>query len=285
MARSSLGYRGFRGGLAKKLFDHRPRLLVALFESPVGEAQPGSRIEGFLVEAGGQSLLLGLRRAGQGVLQRHAGPQGQVDVVDRRPEALPCRLAPQLEFEWQAGQAIVGDGLEIEETRRQGADTVEASGPEDEAAQRIVITDADIEPAQRLARPAFGQWALLGGRTREGLDGVVREAFGLLTVANTLRPAGLAIEEMVGGAEVESRFVEEQADRNTAQLAALPLAELLIQGMGQPAFLALNLRRDGELVVLLRQALAGFLDDLTDGDPPEQGRRDSETFQHEIYLP
>lgn len=39
--------------------------------------------------------------------------------------------------------------------------------------------------------------------------------------------------------------------------------------MQQPAVLALYLGGDGELVILLRQALAVLLDDLADGDAPE----------------
>lgn len=52
--------------------------------------------------------------------------------------------------------------------------------------------------------------------------------------------------------------------------------------MQQPVVLALYLRGNGELVILLRQALAVLLDDFTDGNPSEYGRGDCQTFEYGV---
>jgi len=90
----------------------------------------------------------------------------------------------------------------------------------------------------------------------------------------------LPVEQRVVGAEIQLRLVKQQPYRNAAQLVVLALAQLIIERMQQPAVFALHLGGDGELIILFRQALAVFLDDLADGNPPEHRRGDSQTFEH-----
>ena len=90
----------------------------------------------------------------------------------------------------------------------------------------------------------------------------------------------MPVEQRVVSPEVQLRLVEQQAYRDAAQLVVFALTQLIIERVQQPAVLTLHLGRDGELVILLWQSLAVLLDDLTDGNPPEHRRGDSQTFEH-----
>ena len=57
-----------------------------------------------------------------------------------------------------------------------------------------------------------------------------------------------------------------------------------IDRMRQPSVLVLHLRRDRELVVLLRQAFAVPLDNLADGNSSQNRRGDTQAFQHDVLL-
>ena len=104
------------------------------------------------------------------------------------------------------------------------------------------------------------------------MDAVLGQALASFTIADAQRPAGSTVEQAEVRTKVEVCFVEQQADRNAAQLAVLTIAQFFVEWMQQPAVTALDLRRDGELIVLLWQALAVFLDDLADGNAPEYRR-------------
>lgn len=101
------------------------------------------------------------------------------------------------------------------------------------------------------------------------MDAVLGQTLASLTITDTQRPAAVAVEQAVVRPKVQVRLVEQQPDRNTAQLAVLAIAQLLIEWMQQPAVAALYLGGKGELIIFLRQTFAVFLDDLADGNTPE----------------
>src|SRR5690606_30438190 len=113
------------------------------------------------------------------------------------------------------------------------------------------------------------------------LHAVLSDPLAGLAIAHAQRASGLPVEQGVVGPKIQFRFVEQQAHWNAAQLVVLALAQLVIEWVQQPAVLALYLGGDGELVILLRQALAVLLDDLADGDASEHRRCDSQTFEHD----
>ena len=112
----------------------------------------------------------------------------------------------------------------------------------------------------------------------QSLAGLAATGF---AIADTHRPPRITVEQAVVGTKVQIRLVEQQADRDAPDLAALSLAQLLVEGMQQPAVPPLHLRGDGELIVLLRQTLAVLLDDLADGNPTEYPRGDSKAYEHD----
>jgi hypothetical protein len=70
---------------------------------------------------------------------------------------LPRRLPTQAKFQWQTGQPIPRDRLEVVQPRRQRADAVETRRPKDETPQRIIIANHDVQAAIGLAGTALGQ--------------------------------------------------------------------------------------------------------------------------------
>ncbi|MNL19994.1 hypothetical protein D3C87_1412230 [compost metagenome] len=71
--------------------------------------------------------------------------------------ALPSGFTAQTQLQRQTGQSIAGDGLQVMQTRCQGADAVVARGAKDKTAQRIVIANHHVQPAVRLAGIALRQ--------------------------------------------------------------------------------------------------------------------------------
>jgi hypothetical protein len=85
----------------------------------------------------------------------------------------------------------------------------------------------------------------------------------------------LPVEQAILGTKVQIRIVENNPNRNRAQLAvALRLPQFFIERTIDPTLAGLYLRSDGELVILHRQSLAAFLDHFADGNTPEDGRCD-----------
>src|SRR5690606_31789542 len=104
-----------------------------------------------------------------------------------------------------------------------------------------------------------------------------------LAIAHTQRAASLAVEQRVFGSQVQVRIVEQHAYRDGPQLVARSvLAQLLVQRMQQPAVLALDLGGHGELVILLRQSLAVFLDHPANTDAADDGWGNGEAFDHGV---
>jgi hypothetical protein len=99
----------------------------------------------------------------------------------------------------------------------------------------------------------------------------LRPTLAALTIADTNRPTGPAVEQGIFSPEIQIGIVEQQPDRNRTNLPALGFPESLIKRMWQPAVCTLNLAGDGELIVLLRKTFAGLLDDLANGNPSSTG--------------
>ncbi|MCY1303169.1 hypothetical protein D9M70_528630 [compost metagenome] len=132
----------------------------------------------------------------------HTAAYRQVDVEDRRAMALPGGLSAQAQLQRQARQAVAGDGLEVMQTSRQGADAVETGGTEHEAAQRVVIANDHVQSAVGLAGIAFGQRAGIRRRAGQRLHAVLGDTLAGLAVAHTERAAGLPIEQGVVSAKI-----------------------------------------------------------------------------------
>src|SRR5690606_34614199 len=91
--------------------------------------------------------------------------------------------------------------------------------------------------------------------------------------------------QTVFGAQVQIWIVEQQPHRNSPQLAVTGfLAQCLVEWVIDPALLVLDLSRDGELIVFLRQASIVFFDHATDADSTKNGWGDGESFDHGCLL-
>ncbi len=123
--------------------------------------------------------------------------------------ALPGRLATQTQLQWQAGQAVTGDGLEVMQASGQGADAVETGGTEHEATQRVVIANDHVQPTVGPAGIAFGQRAGIWRRAGQRLHAVLSDPLAGLAIAHAQRPSGLPVEQGVVGAEIQLRLVEQ----------------------------------------------------------------------------
>jgi hypothetical protein len=110
-------------------------------------------------------------------------------------------------------------------------------------------------------------------------------AFAALTVADTDGAGRLAVKRGVRCPEIQIRVIKEHRHRNGADLAALRLAKLIIERVADPATLSrLNLRGNGELVVLFWQSFSVFLNNFANGDAPHGRRRYGQTFDHFVFL-
>ncbi|MNL81202.1 hypothetical protein D3C87_2082410 [compost metagenome] len=63
------------------------------------------------------------------------------------------------------------------------------------------------------------------------MDAVLGQTLADLTIADAQRPASASVEQAVVSAKVEVWLVEQQPDRNAAQLAVLAIAKLLVERM------------------------------------------------------
>jgi hypothetical protein len=80
-----------------------------------------------------------------------------------------------------------------------------------------------------------------------------------------------AIEQAVVRTEVELWVIEQQPNRDAAQLARRACTQGLIERVVDPAVPTLDLAGESELVVLIGQSLAVLLDDPANRNAPDDG--------------
>jgi len=171
----------------------------------------------------------------------------------------------------------------VTQPRRQGANAVVPGGPEYEHTEILIVADTDTEPTVGFAASLLADVALIRPGAGKVLPAFCRLATTQLTISDTQRAAGLAVEQRVFRTQVQVRVVEQHANRNGPQLVARGvLAQLLVQRVQQPAVPALDLGGDGELIIFLRQSLAVLLDHPADTDAADDGWGNGEALDHGV---
>ena len=139
--------------------------------------------------------------------------------------ALTGRFATQTNFQGKTSQSITGESLQVAQSSSQGANAVKSSGSEYEATQHVIISDSYVETPIGLASAALGQGAAIRAGAGQRLQSIAGGAFAGFAVADAERASVCAIKQAILGSEIQLWIVEEQAHRNTANLAALILAQ------------------------------------------------------------
>src|SRR3990167_7137663 len=86
----------------EELLDDDTAVFFVVLKRAIAESQPGSVIQRGLIETCRLTTLLQQLGGQQCIFQTHAAAYGDVDVENRRPVALSCRLATQAQLQRQA---------------------------------------------------------------------------------------------------------------------------------------------------------------------------------------
>src|SRR3546814_6868266 len=101
--------------------------------------------------------------------------------------------------------------------------------------------------------------------------------------SSDLRSARRSVEQRVVRTQVQCRVVEHEMHRNRPELAACFFAERFVHRMQHPTIPVLHLAGQGELVILLRQALAIAFDHAADRYRSEEHTPDLQSLMRITY--
>jgi hypothetical protein len=269
--------------LRKKLLQHPRHLLAGLLKRPFCQTRSGRLIELGLVKAAVGPLPRQGLRLRDGLGQRHAAAHRQVHVVDGRASGLRGGLAPKAQLKRHRGEPSPTDRIEVAQAYGQRADAVVARGAKHEAAQLVLLLpNAYIEPPIGLAVALPSDLAQVWRGAVQALQARLGHAAAGLAVARAQQPPAHAVKEAVVRPQVEVGVVEEQAHRDLAQFARGGLgAQRLIERVVDPAVSALDLAGEGEAIVFFWQPLAVLLNHAANRYAPNDGRRQTQSFEHD----